>query len=190
MIRILFALFIGLSATTDAFVVHPKVRACPMTPTNVAVAVGGDPHSESHGISKSTATIALAGLIWVGIVSGIPDIQPSAAAEATDAQMELLADQMDGLANKMDGLVTMEDFYFAMTALVLSQWAAVLATSVLFNDFSDAKEIFYTDTIKDKLAASETRTELKILNYFSFVGTALLLIFFILHSDTASMAKP
>jgi hypothetical protein len=153
----------------------------------------GRRHSQSHGISKSAATIALAGLIWVGIVSGIPDIQPASAAEATDnAPMDLLADQIESLGNKMNGLATKEDvneIYVALTALVLTQGAAVLATYVFFNDSSDAKELFYTDTIGDKLKAAETRTELKILNYLNLVGAALLSIFFIQHSDTASMAQ-
>jgi hypothetical protein len=64
--------------------------------------VGSSHSHESHGVYKSVATIALAGLLGVGIVSGVPVIQPAVAvtesqieatqpaAVATDTQMEII----------------------------------------------------------------------------------------------------
>jgi hypothetical protein len=47
------------------------------------------PH-EPHGIAKSAATVSLAGLMWVGIASGVPVIQPVAVAASTEAQIEFI----------------------------------------------------------------------------------------------------
>jgi hypothetical protein len=71
--------------TANAFVVHPKVLA--LASTTMTAAARNPPFPGSHGIAKSCATIVLAGLMCLGIASGVPIIQPvSAAAEVTQLE--------------------------------------------------------------------------------------------------------
>jgi hypothetical protein len=105
--RYLLILFIGLW-TTDAFVPHRKVNVA-VASTPVKMTSNPQPH-ESHGITKSAATIALAGLMWVGIASGIPVVHPAAAAAApTSSELTEIVKKLDGLATKEDLKATKED---------------------------------------------------------------------------------
>jgi hypothetical protein len=120
MVRHICLCWIGLS-TINAFA--PQGRARRKLSGITAVT---RPH-ESHGIAKCATTIALAGLAlagltWVGIVSGLPVIQPATAvteerieftqpaAVATEAQIEFMAaattTQKTVLTERIDGIVT------------------------------------------------------------------------------------
>jgi hypothetical protein len=103
--RCLLILFIGLW-TTDAFVPHRKVNVA-VASTPVKIASDRQPH-ESHGITKSAATIALAGLMWVGIASGVPVVHPAVAA-LTSSELTEIVKKLDGLATKEDLKATKED---------------------------------------------------------------------------------
>jgi hypothetical protein len=103
----LLFLFIGLWATTDGFVIRRTVNNVVPSTTPMKATGNPQPH-ESHGI-KSAATIALAGLMWVGIESGVPVVQPVSAAASTSSQLEEIIKDLKSIEETMAKMATKKD---------------------------------------------------------------------------------
>jgi hypothetical protein len=138
MIRILFLLCMGLSAT-NAFVV-PRMFNVASTPMKATA-----PTKKSSSASKSVVTFALAGLMWVGIASAEHTIQSVEAPIAVE-ELEELAKMMAGLATKDD-----------VQAIQNMQGLVVLFTLFLAIFFSDGEVVFTNKAVKEKLEVASSR---------------------------------